>query len=40
MNSIFIKDALDGILKFVHLINIELTQSLIEHLDASAATYR
>lgn len=40
MNSIFLKDALDGILKFVHLINIDLTQSLIEHIDVSANIFR
>lgn len=40
INSIFLKDCLDGILKYVHLINIELTQSLIEHIHASAGVFR
>ena len=34
------KDALDGILKFAHLINIELISSLIEHLNTSATIFR
>jgi len=35
-NSKFLKDCLDGILNFAHLINIDLIVAMIEHLNRAA----
>ena len=39
-NSKFIPDVLEGILSFAHLINIDLTQALISHLDTAHQYHR
>ena len=38
--SMFLKDSLDGMLKFSHLINTGLIKSLIENLSSSATSFR
>jgi hypothetical protein len=40
IGSKFLKDALDGILTFAHLINIDLISSMIEHLNGAAKIFR
>lgn len=40
LDSKFLSDALDGILKFAHFINIDLISSMIEHLDRAAKIFR
>lgn len=40
LDSKFISDALDGILKFAHFINVDLISSMIEHLDHAAKIFR
>lgn len=37
--SVFLKDTLDGILKFCHLITTELLESLITNLNQSAQIF-
>lgn len=39
-NSKYLPDVLEGILTFAHLINIDLTSTLIAHLDAASSHYR
>ena len=40
LDSKFMKDVLDGILKFAHYINIDLISAMLEHLDRAAKIFR
>ncbi len=40
LDSKFLKDVLDGILKFAHFINIDLISAMLEHLDKAAKIFR
>ena len=40
INCKFLKDTLDGILTFAHLINIDLISSMIAHLNTAAKVFR
>jgi hypothetical protein len=40
LDSKFVKDVLDGILKFAHFINIDLISAMLEHLDRAAKIFR
>jgi len=40
LSSKYLKDALDGILTFAHLINVDLIRDMIEHLNIAAKIFR